>query len=159
MKESNSKSSPALAVIVAGAALVLFCIVGLSNDSILIEAQAALDGALRGAPGAAPVFSLIALTALLRARVRVSWRNIISDVPGYSGRCAALWISPKAFDPETPHLYVGLFRPAQRLWGLPIVWLKGREFFGVVQGDFVISTAVALSQCRGFRKDVKPRGL
>jgi hypothetical protein len=152
MKESNSKSSPMLAAIVTGAALVLLGIVGLSNDSILIEADAALDGALRGAPWAAPVFCLIALTALLRARVRVSSRTIISEVPGYAGRCAALWVSPKAFDPEAPRLYVGLFRPAQRLWGSPIVWLQGGEFFGVLHGDFVISTADALGQCKSFRR-------
>jgi hypothetical protein len=146
MKDSNSNSSPVLPVVITAAVLVLLGIVGLSNDSILVEAEAALDGALRGAPWATPVFLFIALTALLRARVRVSARTIFSEVPGYAGRrCVALWISPNAFGPGVPCHYAGIFRPAQRIWGSPIVWLQGKEFFGVLQGDFVISTAEALA--------------
>jgi len=152
MKKSNSSSSPILSAIVIGAAFALLGIVGLSGEGGLTEAQLAMEGALRSAPLAVPVFLLIALIALLRARVRVSFRTIKSGVPGYAGRCIALWVSPKAFSPDVPRLRAGLFRPAQRLWGSPIVWLQGREFTGVLQGDSVLSTAEAMSRCMPARR-------
>lgn len=67
-------------------------------------------------------------------------QHFISTVEYFEGACVPVWVNKSQVDYKFTGAYTGFFKPAKKLFGLPLYVGMGEEFHGYFKADGTIAT-------------------